>query len=291
MSAIIATSAEIFTIVRLAGVAWLLWLAWKAFRSRAEGTLANMTVEQQDRRGVWAAFRNGLVVGALNPKTAVFFLTPTPPSPPAAPTNPRPRRRRRLLRPRHIRTRRHRPIRLTTSTPASTHPASPVDVVLSLMGESQRVAGAVDASVRVRSGSGDTAFAGLRVLGSCGGLLRFEKARLALMYGDGRDACEGERRAHREHGWQAPERVGGDSGRIREPADAQGPYAERRDPVRSGRSSGARVQRRGQFERRKATDDEDRHGDAGVPLPDEHGDHDAQGEHCRAPAQRGQHGG
>ncbi|BCB74976.1 LysE family translocator [Phytohabitans flavus] len=81
MSAIIATSAEIFTIVRLAGVAWLLWLAWKAFRSRAEGTLANMTVEQQDRRGVWAAFRNGLVVGALNPKTAVFFLTPTPPSP------------------------------------------------------------------------------------------------------------------------------------------------------------------------------------------------------------------
>jgi threonine/homoserine/homoserine lactone efflux protein len=74
LSAIITASARLFTIVRLAGVAWLLWLAWKAFRSRAEGTLANAPQDSQKSHSARAAFRSGLLVGALNPKTAVFFL-------------------------------------------------------------------------------------------------------------------------------------------------------------------------------------------------------------------------
>lgn len=74
LSAVITASAGLFTVVRLAGVAWLLWLAWKAFRSRAEGTFAGASRSGHESHNARAAFRGGLLVGALNPKTAVFFL-------------------------------------------------------------------------------------------------------------------------------------------------------------------------------------------------------------------------
>ncbi|MEU7608136.1 LysE family translocator [Micromonospora sp. NPDC049204] len=74
VSAVIAASAQLFTIVKLAGAAWLLWLAWKAFRSRKEGTLAQAGEGARGDLRPLAAFRSGLLVGALNPKTAVFFL-------------------------------------------------------------------------------------------------------------------------------------------------------------------------------------------------------------------------
>lgn len=74
ISAVIAASAQLFAAVKIAGVAWLLWLAWKAFRSRKEGTLAQLGDNHGEERGRWSTFRSGLLVGALNPKTAVFFL-------------------------------------------------------------------------------------------------------------------------------------------------------------------------------------------------------------------------
>ncbi len=74
ISAIIAASAQLFTAIKIAGAAWLLWLAWKAFRSRKEGTLAHVANNDQEDRSGRTAFRSGLLVGALNPKTAVFFL-------------------------------------------------------------------------------------------------------------------------------------------------------------------------------------------------------------------------
>ena len=75
VSAILATSATAFTVVKLLGAAWLLRLAWHAFRSRAQGTLGSIgsDINVASVRAT-TSFRRGLVVGALNPKTAVFYL-------------------------------------------------------------------------------------------------------------------------------------------------------------------------------------------------------------------------
>ena len=42
ISAVIAASAELFTVVKVVGAAWLLWMAWRTFRARSEGTLADL---------------------------------------------------------------------------------------------------------------------------------------------------------------------------------------------------------------------------------------------------------
>lgn len=73
ISAVIATSAVAFSVVKVLGACWLLWLAWTAWR----GTGDQPAAEEPDLVGSgarWPAFRRGLLVGALNPKTAVFYL-------------------------------------------------------------------------------------------------------------------------------------------------------------------------------------------------------------------------
>lgn len=73
ISAVIATSAVAFSVVKVLGACWLLWLAWTAWR----GTGDRPAAEEPDLVGSaarWPAFRRGLLVGALNPKTAVFYL-------------------------------------------------------------------------------------------------------------------------------------------------------------------------------------------------------------------------
>ena len=73
LSAVIAASAQLFTAVKVLGAAWLLWMAWRSLRARSEGTLADLSPRTA---GVTSstAFSRGLLVGALNPKTAVFYL-------------------------------------------------------------------------------------------------------------------------------------------------------------------------------------------------------------------------
>jgi threonine/homoserine/homoserine lactone efflux protein len=73
VSAVIAASATAFTAVKVAGAVWLLWLAVQAWRSRAEGSLRDLAGSRPPlpARPAW---RRGLLVGALNPKTAVFYL-------------------------------------------------------------------------------------------------------------------------------------------------------------------------------------------------------------------------
>ena len=74
VSAVIAASAEAFTVVKIAGAGYLVWLGIKAWRSRDETQLRHMGA-----RGAAVtarqAFRRGFLVGVLNPKTAVFFLS------------------------------------------------------------------------------------------------------------------------------------------------------------------------------------------------------------------------
>jgi len=73
VSAVIAASATAFTGVKVAGAAYLLWMAWRSWRSRADGTLSDLhpAAEALPAR---RALTRGLLVGALNPKTAVFYL-------------------------------------------------------------------------------------------------------------------------------------------------------------------------------------------------------------------------
>lgn len=69
VSALVMASAEAFTILKLAGAAYLVWIGLKTIRE------ARQTFEAQAVTTAAAgAFREGIVVEALNPKTAAFFL-------------------------------------------------------------------------------------------------------------------------------------------------------------------------------------------------------------------------
>jgi threonine/homoserine/homoserine lactone efflux protein len=69
ISAIILASAQIFTMLKLAGALYLIWLGIRTFRDGG-----NPPPEQTGPFGTKRAFREGVVVEALNPKTAAFFL-------------------------------------------------------------------------------------------------------------------------------------------------------------------------------------------------------------------------
>ncbi|MEO1602521.1 MAG: LysE family translocator [Pseudomonadota bacterium] len=70
ISAVILASATLFTLVKYAGAAYLVYLGICAIRERAE--LA--PPEAGGRLTPRAAFRQGLLVEVLNPKSALFFL-------------------------------------------------------------------------------------------------------------------------------------------------------------------------------------------------------------------------
>jgi threonine/homoserine/homoserine lactone efflux protein len=69
VSAIIMASAELFTVLKFAGALYLVWLGFRTFRQA--GLSQPGPIEPVGAR---QAFRDGIVVEALNPKTAAFFL-------------------------------------------------------------------------------------------------------------------------------------------------------------------------------------------------------------------------
>jgi threonine/homoserine/homoserine lactone efflux protein len=73
VSAILAASAVAFHTVKYAGAAYLVFLGIKMIRSRNVPVQENTAVEgSTPSRG---AFRQGILTEALNPKTALFFLS------------------------------------------------------------------------------------------------------------------------------------------------------------------------------------------------------------------------
>lgn len=70
LSAILATSAAAFTLVKFAGAGYLIWLGVQSFRSR--GVLSESQLPAKSNGNV---FQQGMLVAALNPKTAMFFLS------------------------------------------------------------------------------------------------------------------------------------------------------------------------------------------------------------------------
>jgi threonine/homoserine/homoserine lactone efflux protein len=69
VSAIILASAQLFTGLKLAGALYLVWLGIRTFREAGR-----LSLDRVDAGGAEHAFRDGVLVEALNPKTAAFFL-------------------------------------------------------------------------------------------------------------------------------------------------------------------------------------------------------------------------
>jgi threonine/homoserine/homoserine lactone efflux protein len=73
ISALILASAQLFTLLKLVGALYLVWLGIKTFRDAG-----HLLPEQPGATGRERAFRDGVLVEALNPKTAAFFLAFVP---------------------------------------------------------------------------------------------------------------------------------------------------------------------------------------------------------------------
>ncbi|MEP3280163.1 MAG: LysE family translocator [Stappiaceae bacterium] len=73
--AILAASATLFTVMKLAGAAYLFWLGYKLWR--AEPQLTETGNPSHTATG-WNMFLNCFVVTALNPKGIIFFVAFVP---------------------------------------------------------------------------------------------------------------------------------------------------------------------------------------------------------------------
>lgn len=73
--AIVLASAELFTALKLIGAAYLVWLGIRTFQSaRRDAATVLQGGSAAPPMGPRRAFREGVLVEALNPKTAAFFL-------------------------------------------------------------------------------------------------------------------------------------------------------------------------------------------------------------------------
>src|SRR5262245_61321601 len=71
LSALLASSALAFSIVKYAGAAYLIWIGLKKIFGRVEEPGPG---EALKRTPYWHLFRDGFIVNLFNPKTALFFL-------------------------------------------------------------------------------------------------------------------------------------------------------------------------------------------------------------------------
>ena len=79
VSAVVLASAELFTALKLIGAAYLVWLGLRTLQSvRREAAIVLNGGSAAPAIGPRRAFREGVLVEALNPKTAAFFLAFVP---------------------------------------------------------------------------------------------------------------------------------------------------------------------------------------------------------------------
>lgn len=76
LSALLATSATAFTILKWVGAAYLLWMGVKLLLSKT----GRLDLDPQDMPEVdlWVVWRRGFLTNVLNPKVALFFLAFVP---------------------------------------------------------------------------------------------------------------------------------------------------------------------------------------------------------------------
>ena len=71
LSAIIATSAMAFSIIKWVGVIYLVWLGIQAFKSSKSTSASSEIATSSTTKSI---FLQGMFICALNPKVAIFFL-------------------------------------------------------------------------------------------------------------------------------------------------------------------------------------------------------------------------
>lgn len=77
LSALLATSATAFTVVKLGGAAYLIYLGWMTLRQKTQANSDHPLLEQP-RQSLSTIYRQGFLTNALNPKVALFFLAFVP---------------------------------------------------------------------------------------------------------------------------------------------------------------------------------------------------------------------
>ena len=70
LSAVLASSAVAFTVVKYVGAAYLVYLGVRTLTSRRSGSMPSVESGRSLRRTFW----QGALVNVMNPKTALFFL-------------------------------------------------------------------------------------------------------------------------------------------------------------------------------------------------------------------------
>lgn len=79
VSALVLASAELFTALKLLGASYLVWIGIRTFRTARSAPAGLVDGDAVTRPlGARRAFREGVLVEALNPKTAAFFLAFVP---------------------------------------------------------------------------------------------------------------------------------------------------------------------------------------------------------------------
>jgi threonine/homoserine/homoserine lactone efflux protein len=79
VSAVVLASAELFTAVKLVGAAYLVWLGIRTVRAARDDAVAALDgAPGAPPIGARRAFREGVLVEVMNPKTAAFFLAFVP---------------------------------------------------------------------------------------------------------------------------------------------------------------------------------------------------------------------
>lgn len=74
LSAILAQSEIMFSVVKFAGAGYLFYLGIRAILSKA--TALDLSInEELEEKGKWQNFREGIFTNLLNPKVALFFLS------------------------------------------------------------------------------------------------------------------------------------------------------------------------------------------------------------------------
>jgi threonine/homoserine/homoserine lactone efflux protein len=78
VSALVLASAELFTALKLLGAAYLVWIGLRTLWAARRDASAGLDAAAAAPLGARRAFREGILVEALNPKTAAFFLAFVP---------------------------------------------------------------------------------------------------------------------------------------------------------------------------------------------------------------------
>jgi len=74
LSAILATSAIAFSVVKYIGAAYLIYLGIRAFMTQGTTFDTDTAEAKKQKTTPWQAFKQGTLVDILNPKVAIFFM-------------------------------------------------------------------------------------------------------------------------------------------------------------------------------------------------------------------------